>query len=187
MILVYGGAFNPPTKAHKIIFETLMKTYQPSLFIFIPVGKAYPKAQLVDFHHRKAMLELLSANHPNVLISDFEQSDAFKGTISALDYFKHLYQTEVKFVLGLDNVLDLPNWIEYPRLMAENQFIAIDRQGSVSSIIAQQYPEHQHQFETIELDIPVSSTLFRQDPKSFKHLIDEPVYDYIQKHHLYGV
>lgn len=187
MILVYGGAFNPPTKAHKTIFETLMKQYHPSCFIFIPVGKAYPKSNLIDFHHRKKMIEIMSQGYDQVIVSDFEQTDAFKGTISALDYFKQMYQTEIKFVLGLDNVLDLPNWIEYPRLLAENQFIAIDRQGSVRSIIAQQYPNHQHQFETIELDIPMSSTLFRQDPKSFKHLIDEPVYDYIQKHHLYGV
>jgi nicotinate-nucleotide adenylyltransferase len=187
MILVYGGAFNPPTKAHKIIFETLMKTYQPSLFIFIPVGKSYPKSNLAEFHHRKAMLELMITPYSNILISDFEQTEAFKGTISALDYFKKQYQTDLKFVLGLDNVLDLPHWIEYPRLLAENKFIAIDRQGSVQDIIKKMYPNHQHQFDTIQLDIPMSSSMFRKDPKSFKHMIDAPVFDYIQKHHLYGV
>jgi nicotinate-nucleotide adenylyltransferase len=187
MILVYGGAFNPPTKAHKTIFETLMRQYQPSCFIFIPVGKAYPKSNLIDFHHRKKMIEIMTQGYDQVIVSDFEQTDAFKGTISALDHFQALYQTEVKFVLGLDNVLDLPNWIEYERLMITHAFVAIDRQGSVKNIIETHYPSYINQFDCIELDLKASSTAFRSDPHRNKDMIDGAVLDYILKHHLYGV
>ena len=34
MILVYGGAFNPPTIAHKAIMLYLMDLYKPNQFIF---------------------------------------------------------------------------------------------------------------------------------------------------------
>lgn len=187
MILVYGGAFNPPTKAHKIIFETLLGMYQPSLFIFLPVGKSYPKGGLIEFYHRKAMLELMSLNHPKVIISDFEQTPGFKGTVSALDYFKNIYQEPVKFILGLDNLLDLPNWIEYPRLIKENQFIAVDRHGSAFDAIKSHYEAYQDHFEVVNLDLKVSSSQFRLNPLKHRDMIETSVLNYIVKHHLYGV
>jgi nicotinate-nucleotide adenylyltransferase len=187
MILVYGGAFNPPTKAHKTIFETLLSRYQPSLFVFIPVGSSYPKSNLVDFEHRKAMLELMTQHSNSVLISDIEQQSAFKGTVKALDYFKQTYQEPVKFVLGLDNLLDLPNWIEYGRLLSENEFIAIDRNGSALEAIRTHYPNHKNHFDVIELDIKSSSTAFRNDPIKNQDMIDDAILAYIFKHHLYGV
>ncbi len=187
MILVYGGAFNPPTKAHKIIYETLLGMYQPSLFIFLPVGKSYPKGGLIEFTHRKAMLELMTLKHPNVIISDFEQTPLFKGTISALDYFKQTYQAPVKFILGLDNLLDLPNWIDYPRLIAENQFIAIDRNGSAKDTVLTKYEAYKDHFDVVNLDLKVSSSLYRSNPKKYQQMIEPMILNYIIKHHLYGV
>lgn len=187
MILVYGGAFNPPTKAHKIIYETLKEMYQPSLFIFLPVGYAYKKPGLIEFHHRKAMLEVMTNHDKNVLVSDFEQTPAFKGSVSALDHYKKQYLEPVKFILGLDNLLDLPNWIEYERLLRENQFIAIDRNGGALEAIKHHYPSYADHFDVVHLDIKTSSTLFRTNPKTHQDMIDKSVLSYIQEHHLYGV
>lgn len=187
MILVFGGAFNPPTKAHKTIYETLNRRYQPSLFIFLPVGSSYPKPELVDFEHRKTMLEIMTEHSSKVLISDLEQHPPFKGSVAALDYFKQHYSEPVKFVLGLDNLLDLPNWIEYERLLNENAFIAIDRQGSVFEKIQKHYPQYQDHFEIVSIDIPTASSLFRKDPNQYQNMIDEAVLNYIHTHHLYGV
>lgn len=187
MILVFGGAFNPPTKAHKTIYETLMSRYQPSLFIFLPVGSSYPKPELIDFKHRKAMLEIMTDHNESVLVSDIEQYPPFKGSVSALDHFKQLYKEPVKFVLGLDNLLDLPNWIEYERLLKENQFIAIDRNGSAHEKIVKHYPLYQDHFDVVSLNIHTASSLFRKDPIQYKDMIEPKVLDYINKHHLYGV
>lgn len=187
MILVFGGAFNPPTKAHKTIYETLMSRYQPSLFIFLPVGSSYPKPELIDFKHRKAMLEIMTDHNKFVLVSDIEQHPPFKGSVSALDHFKQLYKEPVKFVLGLDNLLDLPNWIEYERLLKENQFIAIDRNGSAHEKIVKHYPLYLDHFDVVSLNIHTASSLFRKDPIQYKDMIEPKVLDYINKHHLYGV
>ncbi len=84
-------------------------------------------------------------------------------------------------------MLDLPNWIEYERLMNTHAFVAIDRQGSVKNIIETHYPSYIDKFDCIELDLKAASTAFRNDPHRYKDMIDGAVFEYILKHHLYGV
>ncbi|MBM7452753.1 nicotinate-nucleotide adenylyltransferase [Acholeplasma morum] len=185
MIIIYGGSFNPPTKAHKTIKDYLMKKYSPSLFIFLPVGNKYPKSGLVSYEHRKAMLKLIS-EETSVVVSDFEQTETFTGTVSALDHFSKLYNEEVFFVLGADNLKNIGTWIENDRLISTYRFIAIDRDHQIKDMIKDlNLPLERFSIEN--LDLKEKSSRFRENPKENTQELDESVLNYIKKHHLYEV
>jgi len=43
MVLVFGGSFNPPTKAHLEIVEKLLERYEHARVLLLPVGDDYQK------------------------------------------------------------------------------------------------------------------------------------------------
>jgi nicotinate-nucleotide adenylyltransferase len=185
MILVYGGAFNPPTIAHKAIMLYLMDLYKPNQFIFLPVGDIYPKTGLISYQHRHNMLKCFCESDL-ITISDFEQQPAFKGSISALDHFKQLYQDDITFILGADNLKHIKSWIESDRLLTSYHFIVIDRDHQAKKII-KDLKLDPNRFQLIELDLKENASSFRQDPNAFKHYIDPCVLAYIKQEKLYEV
>ena len=46
MIIIFGGAFNPPTRAHFEIAEKLIEKFNPDTFYFLPVGNPAPPLPL---------------------------------------------------------------------------------------------------------------------------------------------
>lgn len=184
MILVYGGAFNPPTKAHKTIMIYLIDLYKPNKFIFLPVGDIYPKKGLIAYKHRENMLKCFCSDE--IIVSNFEQQKAFKGTISALDYFKELYQDDVTFILGADNLKDMPRWLEADRLMKDNKFLIIDRDKKARQHLAR-LDKHRQNFTIIDMDLEENASSYRLDPTKFASYLDECVMKYIKKERLYEV
>ncbi len=92
MNIVYGGSFNPPTKAHLNIIKKLLDEFEEAKVILLPVGNDYKKKELIDFKFRSDMLHLMI--HPismKVIISDLEQRRGFKGTIGALNELSKTY------------------------------------------------------------------------------------------------
>ena len=77
MNIVYGGSFNPPTKAHKLIIDKLFQIFMPDNIIVVPVGNSYGKKGLIEFSHRYNMAKLLDNR---VVICDFEDKEEYTGT-----------------------------------------------------------------------------------------------------------
>lgn len=184
MILVYGGAFNPPTKAHKAIMVYLIDLYKPKAFIFLPVGDIYPKKGLIAYKHRENMLKCICNNQ--ALVSNFEQQKAFKGTISALDHFKDVYQDDITFILGADNLKEMPRWLEADRLMRQYKFLIIDRDKKAKQYLAL-LDKHKQNFKIIDMDLEENASSFRLDPTKFASYLDTCVMEYIKKERLYEV
>ena len=129
MIIIYGGAFNPPTKAHYLIAKELIEKFKPDTFYFLPVGEKYNKPGMASFKNRFNMAE---------------------------------------------------------SLIAEFKFIILTRKGfDVSKLIEQKYYNHKENFHIVNVDLPISSTEFR-NKKNKEILIDE-VYEYIKSNNLYEV
>ena len=61
MNIVFGGSFNPPTKAHKLILDKLFLLFKPDNIIIVPVGDNYQKKGLIDYTHRLEMVKLLDS------------------------------------------------------------------------------------------------------------------------------
>jgi len=189
MIVVFGGAFNPPTIAHQQIFYYVKQHLDCTEFIYLPVSSTYTKRSLASDQHRLQMLKLMTRNLPGAKVSTMEFDDPdYLGTYQSLVRIQELHQGEIiAFIIGADNLAKLPKWINIKGLLNEFKFIVINRnhldirQMIEDDRLLSQFPDA---FITLpDFDVDVSSTAFRGtlDPGS----VTTEVYDYIMVHELY--
>jgi nicotinate-nucleotide adenylyltransferase len=186
VIAVCGGAFNPPTLAHYRLYETTKKVVHFDHFIYLPVSLNYPKASLIDDHHRLKMLHLMTEEHGDIIVEDYEiRQNTFKGTYHSLLALKEKYQASVLFVLGTDQAQTMEHWIEAKKLLETFQFIVLDRQESWPSIIEKTpfLKAYQDRFLNVEFDQKIASSDYRSHQD--KALLNRKVATYIKKHRLY--
>jgi len=189
MIVVFGGAFNPPTLAHKEIYQLIDESVNLDKFLFLPVSKKYSKANLIDDFYRVEMLKILIKDLEKASISKIEtQDDKFLGTYQSLLRIKNEYpEQEIAFVLGADNLLHMNHWINAEKLLSDFKFIVVNRNNEnvekkINKIpLLKTYKDHFIVLKNYQSN--VSSTLFREtlDPS----YVDEEVYHYIMKNDLY--
>lgn len=132
-VIIYGGAFNPPTIAHLEIGKFIRKKFPSKRLVYLPTNDYYNKDLLAPFENRIEMLNLLIKHlDENVSISDYEfNNDSYKGTYYTLKHFNHPY-----FVIGADSLKTLSTWINGKLLIKENRFIVFPRDGfDVNDII----------------------------------------------------
>ena len=185
MIIIYGGAFNPPTKAHYEISKMLIEKFNPDTFYFLPVGEKYNKPHMESYLNRFKMTNILANKLNNSVVSSKENEETFRGTYYMLKDFSEI-DKDLYFVMGADNFDYLDKWIMADKLVEEFKFIILSREGfDVSKIIEEKFHNHKENFIVINIDIPISSTEFRKHKD--KDLIVDEVYDYILENNLYEV
>ena len=190
MIVVFGGSFNPPTIAHYEIAMHILKQNFCKKFYFLPVGDAYPKRGLITAKHRVAMLELLCEKLPQASVSLIEvQSEKVLTTYETLSQLQKKYpEEEIAFIIGADNLKDLPNWFQYEQLMKTFKLIVFKRDDiEVNQLISNQFPSFKDRFIVLDAfhQRDISSTMYRENP-NLTDLVLESVDDYIKRHQLYG-
>jgi len=185
MLIVFGGSFNPPTIAHLKIVKKLLSTYHGSQILLLPVGNDYSKPELIDIKYRIDMLNLLIANIHDVEVSDLEANRSYQGTLASLRELQKK-DADVRFVIGLDNLLKVKRWIKYKELLADFPFIVMNRNGLITQEEAQDsFKDIDHDFSFIDFDEDISSTDVRLYPEKRNELLTKEIQAYILKNHLY--
>jgi nicotinate-nucleotide adenylyltransferase len=186
MIIVFGGAFNPPTNAHFEIIETLQSKFSQAHIICLPVGNYYPKGELLPFVHRFNMLKRMCEDMQHVMVSDFENQKMYQGTLKSLEHFKKLYDEDIYFVIGSDHLSSLNQWINYQELLEKFSCIVINRDGYLSLEDAEKnYAHVQHKFIYLEFQKAIASSQIRADIEAHKSYLHPKVYQYIKENQLY--
>ncbi len=187
MHIIYGGSFNPPTKAHEHVHAFLMRKLKPTKFTLLPVSTAYHKTGLTANHHRFAMLNLMFADSPRTVVSDYELNlDWFEGTYASLKALKTEGE-ETCFVFGADHLMGLYRWKHVHKLLHDFKLIVLNRdQTNIDRLIAihpflSYYKDRFIVFNDFES--PYSSTQWRQNRDDA--LLDPRVKTYIKTHQLY--
>ncbi len=185
MMIVFGGAFNPPTIAHLNIVKKLLSTYRGSQVLLLPVGNDYSKPELIDIHHRISMLHLMVEHIENANVSGLEANRKYQGTLASLNELS-IIDSDIRFVVGLDNLLGIRKWIRYQELLESYPFIVMNRKGSTTKEDAQRaFDDLKHDFSFVEFDEDISSTSVRENKEDRDKLITKEISDYILKNHLY--
>ena len=120
-IAIFGGSFNPPLNSHFSIAEQIIEEYENiEKIVFVPVSKIYKKSNLIGNEHRYNMLKLVCDKNSKFSVSDVElKGDVQLHTIETLELLKKDYSNyELCFIIGTDNLKDLPNW-NTPDLLLE--------------------------------------------------------------------
>ncbi len=188
MKIVFGGAFNPVTNAHILVYKFLKEKLMVEEFIFLPVSNAYTKSELVSNYHRLNMLKIATKQFKDVVISDLEINDSnYLGTYQSLIRLADKKASELSFVIGADNLLKMDKWINIEGILSEFKIIVLGRNKLNIERIISENPllnKFRKSFLIYEqFDVDISSTSFRKTFDRTK--LDDEVFQYIIDHNLY--
>ncbi|MDY0023834.1 MAG: nicotinate (nicotinamide) nucleotide adenylyltransferase [Candidatus Izemoplasmatales bacterium] len=189
MVVVFGGAFNPPTLAHKEIYHLIDKVIGFDHFIFLPVSNKYNKSTLIPDNYRIDMLNILIKELPKASLSLLEIDDRnYLGTYESLKRLREFYpDKEISFIIGSDNLIKIKHWINSEALIKEFKFICINRNRQDAAKIIEKDPllnQYKDNFKIIQgFNQYISSTAFR-DSLDPSYVTDE-IFQYIMENDLY--
>ncbi|MGS0972882.1 MAG: nicotinate (nicotinamide) nucleotide adenylyltransferase [Candidatus Izemoplasmataceae bacterium] len=190
MKVVFGGAFNPVTKAHMDVYHYLKERLDFSEFIFLPVSSAYTKSELASNYHRLNMLEIVTKDFDDIEVSKLEIDDSdFLGTYQSLIRLYDKKEDDLAFVVGADNLFKMHKWINIEGILSEFKVVVLGRNGlDIETLIHEREVLDKHRNSFIVFDQfkrNISSTTFRETLN--KDDVEEEVYQYIFDNKLYGV
>ncbi|AAK79746.1 nicotinate-nucleotide adenylyltransferase [Clostridium acetobutylicum] len=195
IILVYGGAFNPPSASHITLAKQLLNYTGAKKLMFVPVGNQYKKKELIPAYHRINMLQIACEcnNRLEVNTTDVD----FKRrlyTIETLEIIKKQNSDkDIYFIIGTDNLRDILNWKHWQRLLTEYKIIVMDRGEDTIFKVFKDIPILK-KYKANLIQIPgllvnnISSTLIRNNirqDKTIEHLTIKKIIKYIKENNLY--
>ena len=187
---ILGGTFDPPHIAHSIIAEDVRDQLELDKIIFIPSGNP-PLKNSISAEHRLAMAKIAFGNNEKFEVSEIEikNSDEKSYTVNTLTKLIEIYKNEhaeFYFIIGLDNLINLPKWKEPDRLFDLAKIIVINRPEFDLENVKEDYLK-KVKFISVP-DMEISSSMLRERifrGKSVKYMVTKEVEDYINKNHLY--
>jgi nicotinate-nucleotide adenylyltransferase len=194
---VLGGTFDPIHLGHLKLAEEVAARLNLSEIIFVPAGQPWLKADnlISPAKHRVEMIRLAIAGKPYFKLSTMEVERP--GPTYTVDTIAELRRQlgsghELFFILGWDNLTQLPHWREPSRLVKMCHLVAVPRVDypapDLQSLDASIPGLSQR---VILLDAPRidinASDIRRRVARglAISHLVPEPVERYIGQHKLY--
>ncbi len=189
LIGVLGGTFNPVHNGHLFIAKFCLKHLHLDKILFIPSAKPpHKNREIAEFQHRYNMLKLALSNSPKFEISDLEHKrrELSYSVITLQELHKIYSKAEIFFIIGEDNVEELPTWYNYRDLFKLANLVVVSRKVDKSKWHDLDYSDELNFLEMPLIDI--SSTKIRdkiRKGEDVSHLLPKMVYEYIKENKLY--
>lgn len=192
---VFGGAFDPPHRAHVALAQAAIQQLQLDVLHVIPTGQAWHKPRdLTASVHRLAMTRLAFAGMERVAVDAREtQRSGPSFTVDTLTELQAQYpQAQLYLLIGEDQAQALPTWHRWQEL-ARLAIICVAARADHTGATGQ--------FDALKSLLPdlcilkmpplaISATEIRRRLAHHENvvpLVFEPVARYIAHHHLYQV
>ncbi|MEX2016832.1 MAG: nicotinate-nucleotide adenylyltransferase, partial [Candidatus Hydrogenedentales bacterium] len=186
---IYGGTFDPIHNAHLAIAQTARDAADLDKVLFMVAHVPPHKTARTGATpaQRLAMVEATLSEHPRMKASNLElRRDGPSYTVDTLRLLRAL-EPEADFflILGMDSLLDLPNWREPETILQLARILAVPRPGEHLEVPAA-LADHVQVLPFNTMDI--SSTDIRRRiaaGQSISHLVPPPVARMIEEQRLY--
>ncbi|NOX61558.1 MAG: nicotinate-nucleotide adenylyltransferase [Chloroflexi bacterium] len=193
---VLGGTFDPVHLGHLILAETARDTLRLDIVYFVPAADPPHKhgQVIAAATDRLAMLEMALADNPNFRISliDLERPGPhFTADMVELMHRQMEPDDELWFLMGLDSVIDFPNWHQPERIRNLARLAAATRPGYEIdwAPLEAELPGISHEVTLLPMPgVSIASNTLRrrvQHGGSIRYLVPECVRQYILEHGLY--
>ncbi len=194
---IMGGTFDPPHIGHLAMAEQVRTVMALDEIWFLPTGGiTYKKSsELSSPEERLAMTRLAVDGKPHFSVNPME-AESGKPSYSYLTMEKlagSYPDYEFVFIVGADSLDYMDAWREPERLFRCCSVAAVNRTGTGWDRMEEKKRLLEEKFRArITLvsmpPVDVSSTWLREQLRQGNHVkqyLEEPVWDYIQKHRLY--
>jgi nicotinate-nucleotide adenylyltransferase len=193
---ILGGTFDPVHRGHIMVAEEVKARLNLAEVLFVPTAQTPLKEEspISAVEHRAQMVRLAIAGYPHFKLSDVEINRAgLSYTVDTIAELKGRYAgDELFFILGWDSLAQLARWKDPSRLVRLCRLVAVPRPGySLPDLKSLEGSIPGLSRSLIVLDKPevdISATEIRERVArglSIRHLVPEPVDEYIRQHKLY--
>lgn len=127
-----GGSFNPIHKGHIKIAKKVLQKLELDKVFFIPAAKHALKDNtgIISYDERCFLIKKAIAEYPYFEISYLDKTDNYSYTDELIKKLKKKYpQTKFYFIIGADNVEELPAWHNYKWLLKNIRLVVVTRPG----------------------------------------------------------
>ena len=162
--IIYGGAFNPPTLAHKAILEACVsyaETQKADVWV-MPSGDRLDKSIATSRERRLAYVAAMimsaeaSCITPKVVTTELDRTIMVETYDTVKELEAEYPDRKFTFVFGADSTETMASWKNGEELLEELSMIVVERAGSIVN------PMARHAVR-LEVETPnVSSTQVRE-------------------------
>lgn len=194
---ILGGTFNPIHVGHLLMAETAREMAGLDVVILMPSGQSYMKAgtNVLPGPKRLEMIQLCIENNPNLITSDMEiRREGNTYTYETLLELKKICPTsELYFILGMDSLFYMENWVKPEVIFANCTILAAGRNNVSKQEVLRKKQELEEKFgaKIMLMDFPeidISSSTIREkvrQNKSIRYMVHDKVWEYIHENGLY--
>ena len=193
---LFGGTFDPPHLGHLILASEAHSQLELTrlLWTLTPEPPHKQDQPITSIEHRLAMVNLAIADNPSFELSRLELDRP--GPHYTLDTVRILTEqypdAEIVPIIGGDSLHDLPTWHRPKELLYACHWVGVMRRpGEETDIQALERELPGISSKVHYVDAPLLEIASREirsriaDGRPFRYYLPEPVYEYIEQHHLY--
>ena len=134
-IIVFGGSFNPLSKAHGDLIHLLINNYKPDRFIVLPSSdefikekKHFQEEDIIPLNKRLKILKEFNKRNRKIEIELIEINNPTFKTYDSLMFLKNKYKdSDIYFALGSEKLINLHNRYKIDELLKYFKFIVLKR------------------------------------------------------------
>lgn len=194
---VFGGTFDPIHYGHLAAAMGALHLARLDRVIFVPAGQNPLKAgqPITPAHHRLAMVQLAVADNPAFAVSrvDIDRPGPHY-TVETLSLLSREYPgATLLFIVGLDALLEIEKWRDYPTLLRRWPLLAVTRPGTDlagwEALRRRLGPELASRVEILAIPgVDIAGRDLRDRARQgypLRYLVPDAVAAYIREHRLY--
>jgi nicotinate-nucleotide adenylyltransferase len=124
-----GGSFNPAHAGHLAISVEALKRLRLDRvwWLVSPQNPLKPTDQTADLAQRLAAARAI-ADHPRVVVTDLERRLGTRYSVDTLGWLKRRCRARFVWLIGADNLAQLPRWRRWQRLVRMVPIAVFDRE-----------------------------------------------------------
>jgi nicotinate-nucleotide adenylyltransferase len=125
-----GGSFNPAHEGHLAISRDALRHLglDRVWWLVSPQNPLKPASGMASFAERFASARALAAQERRIVVSDLEQRLDTRYTVDTILWLKRHCRDNIVWLIGADNLLQLPKWRHWRRLLATVSIAVFDRE-----------------------------------------------------------
>lgn len=195
---LFFGSYNPIHVGHMILGNHMADTtdLDEVWFVVSPHNPLKKKANLLEDHHRLAMVRIAVEDNNKLQASDIEFSLPKPSyTVFTLQSLKEKYPGyEFVLIMGEDNIRTLHKWKNYEYILENHQIYVYPRILTIQEAQSEDTSSndfHNHPNVKLFEDVPmmkVSSSFIRdaiRNKQDVRYLLTEKVYKYLDEMNFY--